>query len=655
MMTAAREANGQPLLPIDAETGSGQGTPSLGRGFSAIRARTRGSDSELSLPDNLGLEWRSLNFSIKDKEILKNVTGLIEPGKLCAILGPSGSGKSTLLNILAARQNTSKGGASLTGDISVCGTVAQPADFRSNIAYVMQDDSLVATETPRECLEFSAKLRGVAQEDQAQHVLDLLNSLGLAKCSETLVGNDRMKGVSGGERKRTSVGVELVTQSAMLFLDEPLSGLDAYAAYTVVETLRDIANSGVPVLCTVHQPSSEIFQAFDDVIIIHDGEIVFQGPTKRLPGYLSELGHACPQNFNPADHVMFMLQKESVETTRRIKDHWHQSSDNGDLVRRIGAAARVGGSFSLETPKKNRRNFLVQVGLLVARERRAVIRNKAGLGARFGMSIFLALLYSWLFAGLGNGENCQEGKTDPGACAAAFQAHFGTLVSLGISAMMGSAQPVLLTFPLERPIFVREYASNYYGTVAYFLAKTLVELPLVFFVQLLMFSISYPIMKLQGNFIELVLAAWLLAIASSSLALIVSCAVTQPQSAIQFGPLVLIPQMLFAGLFLPVGSIPSSLQWMQYLCPLKYAINLFGQIEFHHVKAAINKCDALSGIAQVQCKLENGNAYLQNTLLENQNIYWTDWSKDLGLLLGLLVGFRVLATFLLWRKGSFVF
>merc|ERR1719324_2096648 len=109
-------------------------------------------------------------------------------------------------------------------------------------------------------------------------------------------------------------------------------------------------------------------------------------------------------------------------------------------------------------------------------------------------------------------------------------------------------------------------------------------------------------MNLQGNFFTLVLAAWLLAIASSSLALIVSCAVTQPQSAIQFGPLVLIPQMLFAGLFLPVGSIPSSLQWMQYLCPLKYAINLFAIFEFQFVKAGIDKCDALFGIEKLACE-----------------------------------------------------
>merc|ERR1719352_1370854 len=131
----------------------------------------------------------------------------------------------------------------------------------------------MATETPRECLQFSAYLRlphSVTQEERNKYVEELLTSLQLKKCADTLVGNALIKGISGGERKRTSVGVELITDPKLLFLDEPLSGLDSYAAYTLVVALSELAKAGVPVLCTVHQPSSEIFDMFADCCFVHD-------------------------------------------------------------------------------------------------------------------------------------------------------------------------------------------------------------------------------------------------------------------------------------------------------------------------------------------------------------------------------------------------
>jgi len=159
--------------------------------------------------------------------------------------------------------------------------------------------------------------------------------LHLSKCQNTMVGNALMKGISGGERKRTSVGVELISNPKLLFLDEPLSGLDSYAAYTLVQALKDLTQSGVPVLCTVHQPSSEIFDMFDDVIMLHDGEVVYHGEVEELPRHFAELGFPCKKNFNPADHVMFLMQKEPEQTIRNIKDSWVKSKFHNDLSKRV--------------------------------------------------------------------------------------------------------------------------------------------------------------------------------------------------------------------------------------------------------------------------------------------------------------------------------
>ncbi|EER00181.1 ATP-binding cassette transporter, putative, partial [Perkinsus marinus ATCC 50983] len=203
------------------------------------------------------LEWTHLTFAVGDKKILNDCSGTLRPGELTAVLGPSGSGKSTLMNVLGGRQGLKGPGRSFKGAVSLNGRVEDPVHFRNRIAYVMQDDTLVATSTPKEILEFSANLRlhNQSKEEVNELVSNLLDSLKLTNCEDTVVGNEIIKGISGGERKRTSVGVELITKPEMIFLDEPLTGLDSYAATTTVKVLKDLAANGVPVMITVHQPS----------------------------------------------------------------------------------------------------------------------------------------------------------------------------------------------------------------------------------------------------------------------------------------------------------------------------------------------------------------------------------------------------------------
>jgi len=399
---------------------------------------------------------------------------------------------------------------------------------------------------------------------------------------------------------------------------------------------------------------------FDDVILLHDGSVVYHGPVPELPRHFEELGFPCKQNFNPADHVMFLMQKESAETIGRIKDSWKNCQVAKSLEAHVNQkqSARDAPVRSISQTRAGAQvaGFGTQLGVLLQREWRSVFRNKSILGARYGMTLFLALMYAWLFAGTGrtgdNGElgNCKgtaPPQYDAAACFSDFTAHLGSLLSLGIATMMGAAQPVLLTFPSERPVFLREYAANQYGAVAYFVAKTLVELPVIFIASLLQFLVAYWIMGLHGNFILLVLAAWLLAISSSGLALLVGCGVASVEKAMQLAPLVLIPQLLFSGLFVPVGSIPASLRWVQYVVPLKYAVNLFGAIEFWYVNQHIE---------DTGCTMQTCPGYiLRYQGLENQSIKFDDWQRNLGLLIGLYFIFRVLACTLLWRKGKYVF
>lgn len=611
------------------------------------------------------MEWKALSFTIGQHKILSNVTGMIEPGRLTGVFGPSGSGKTTLLNILAGRQNTKAAHMSLTGEIRTAGSLIDPVSFRGNIAYVMQDDALLPFETPREYFRFSASMRlasNISRSQREDFVENLLSTLSLERCASTIVGSELVKGLSGGERKRTSVGIELITNPKMLFLDEPLSGLDSYAAYTLVGALKDLAQANVPVLCTVHQPSSEIFAMFDDVIMLHAGEITYHGPAVQISQHFDELGFPCPSNFNPADHVMFLMQKEPLEKLKEIKDRWLVSGLSTKMQAKIEALGERGRSMERSIIQTGRSTgFCKQLMMLLGREVRGTFRNKGILYARFGMSIFLAALYGWLFSGsAAQGDkanssqpNCVKATFDAGGCTGDFQAHFGTLVSLSIMAMMGAAQPVLLQFPQERPVFLREYAAHQYGVVPYFISKTFVEMPVVLMSSLLTFTVAFWWMGLHGNFILLVLVSWLLGISSSSLALLVGCGVASAQKAIQLAPLTLIPQMLFSGLFVPVAKIPESLRWARYLCPLKYAINLMTLVEFQYVKDATDACE--KSFSTAECVQKHPGDYLRLQLVSTQSVVWDDWTEYLVALVGLFVLFRCIATTLLWRKGRYVF
>ena len=180
-------------------------------------------------------------------------------------------------------------------------------EVRKMIAFVAQDDSLQMTSTPREAIRFSAKLRLPRHTTEAQLdklTTQMLRELGLTACADTVVGSTLLKGISGGERKRTSLGVELVVRPNMVFLDEPTSGLDSFSAVQVCKVLKKVASAGSSVLFTIHQPSSELFESFDSLILLNRGRVMYQGLVSEASGFFSCHGYPCPDKFNPAEWIV---------------------------------------------------------------------------------------------------------------------------------------------------------------------------------------------------------------------------------------------------------------------------------------------------------------------------------------------------------------
>ena len=237
----------------------------------------------------------------------------------------------------------------------------------------------------------------------------------------------------------------MVTEPRLLFLDEPTSGLDSYSAYNTVAQLKQLAQEkGATVVCTIHQPSSEVFALFDRVLILKAGRVVYADTVAGMNDWFASRGFPIPPNYNPDDHAMFVVQKTTVKELEAANMFQPPPSTASTLADTVGMSSE---RAEQEVLPPTQSTFTEQLSWLLHREMKRVVRDKPALIGRFGVTIFLNTLFGLLFYGAGSGDDSDPQK---------FQDHFGALVMVAISSMFGGAQPALLAFPVERPIFLRE-------------------------------------------------------------------------------------------------------------------------------------------------------------------------------------------------------
>ena len=238
-------------------------------------------------------------------QIIRDANVAIRPGELIALMGPSGAGKSSLLNLLSGRVKPT------AGEVRVNGRAQDPSAMRHILNYIPQDDTLFESLTPRTLLMYQAELQLPHLETHAarlQHVDRVLRMLDITKCADTVIGEEGSRGISGGQRKRVSIAMGFLSDPRLLFLDEPTSGLDSNTAQEVVEILRSLVEeSSRTIVCTIHQPSWQIFSLFDRLILLDSGAIVYDGPVSETQAAFSHAGFPTPTNYNPADHFMMTL------------------------------------------------------------------------------------------------------------------------------------------------------------------------------------------------------------------------------------------------------------------------------------------------------------------------------------------------------------
>jgi hypothetical protein len=246
-----------------------------------------------------------------------------------------------------------------------------------------------------------------------------------------------------------------VCDCQLLFLDEPTSGLDSFSASNIVRLFKKIGEKNAAVLCTIHQPSSDVFVLFDLCIFVKAGRILYQGPVDTMVEFFNRYDFCCPANYNPSDYLMNLCQvepMERIEASGLMKNNAMDAANIKQIMDGVSSPTKSDPNEEQQSAVVDATaSFTTQLMLLTYREWQSTQRDSAALIGRFGVTILLSLLYGLIFLGVGNKDN-----SDP----TAFSAHFGAVTMVSIASMFGTAQPVMLSFPFERPMFMREYSTG---------------------------------------------------------------------------------------------------------------------------------------------------------------------------------------------------
>lgn len=348
-------------------------------------------------------------------EILRGVSTRFEAGKLNVIMGPSGSGKSTLLNLMARRLHSSISTRyRSSGKMLFNGALPSDAVIRSLCSYVTQDDdALLPSLTVRETLQFAAALRlptWMSKDDKKRRAEEVILKMGLKDCADNLIGSEFQKGISGGEKRRVTIAVQILTEPRILLLDEPTSGLDAFTAASILGVLRGLAEEGRTVISTIHQSRSDLFQEFGNVLLLaRGGYVVYSGKGDQMLPYFASLNHVCPTTTNPADFALDLvtvdLQQADREAASRAKvqtliDRFSHAEalalEEGAEEKKISLPAELGQMKRSKAPFRVAYPILIQRGLINFKRQPLLV--VARLMQVVGLGIILALF----FAPLGN-------------------------------------------------------------------------------------------------------------------------------------------------------------------------------------------------------------------------------------------------------------
>jgi ABC-type multidrug transport system ATPase subunit len=543
-------------------------------------------------PGLLPLQRRS--DRVTTRALLDGVSGDAREGEILAVMGASGSGKSTLIDALAHRISRD----ALKGAVTLNGEPLTGAVLKSISAYVMQDDLLFPMLTVAETLSFAAEFRlprALSPAKKRARVQALIDQLGLRAAAGTIIGDEGHRGVSGGERRRVSIGTDIIHDPILLFLDEPTSGLDSTSAFMVVKVLRRIAESGSIVITSIHQPSQRILGLLDRLILLSGGRTVFSGPPSALPSYFAEFGFPVPDDENRAEFALDLIRElESSPTGTKplvdfqrtwqlmharttspaaaqgdggsamsLKEAISASISRGKLVSGSDVAGEAASVRTYANP------FWVEMKVLTKRSAINTRRMPELFLIRLGAVVVTGAILATVFFRLD--------QSPKGA-----QERLG-FFAFAMSTMYYTCADALPVFLQERYVFLRETAYGAYRRASYVLSNAVVSFPPLVVLSLAFALTTFFAVGLAGGvpgfaFYTLAILAsfW----AGSGFVTFLSGVIPHVMIGYTVVVAILAYFLLFSGFFITRDRIPPYWIWFHYLSLIKYPFEGVLQNEF---------------------------------------------------------------------------
>ncbi|XP_040905894.1 ATP-binding cassette sub-family G member 8 [Toxotes jaculatrix] len=525
----------------------------------------------------------------------------VRSGQMLAVIGSSGCGKTSLLDIITCRD---EGGTMTSGQVLINGKPNTPQLVKKSIAHVRQDDRLLPHLTVRETLVFVAKLRlptHFTQAQREQRVDDVIAELRLRQCAHTRVGNDYVRGVSGGERRRVSIAVQLLWNPGILILDEPTSGLDSFTAHNLVITLSRLARGNRLVLLSVHQPRSDIFQLFDLVVLLSSGSAVYCGAARDMVPYFTALGYPCPRYCNPSDFYVDLisidrrspereaeclerarvLAEQFMEKVRDTDDHmWKPAGTNAAPTESPQQPSRAEGEAVIAISKQKNKlpGGLQQFTVLIRRHMYNDFRDLVTLLVHGFEALLMSLLVGCLYYGAGEER-------------LSIQDTVALLYMIGALTPFAVVLDVIAKCHTERAMLYHELEDGMYSVTSYFFAKVLGELP-----EHCVFTLVYglPIYWLAGlneapdRFLLNFLLVWLMVYCSRAMALFVAAALPTLQTSAFMGNSLFTVFYLTGGFVISLENMWLVASWLSYASFMRWGFDGLLQVEFRGQKYPVS-------------------------------------------------------------------
>ncbi|KAL4347521.1 hypothetical protein GQ457_17G019470 [Hibiscus cannabinus] len=520
----------------------------------------------------------------REKTILDGISGVVYPGELLAMLGPSGSGKTTLLTALGGRLSGKLSGKITYNGQPFCGAIKRRAGF------VAQDDVLYPHLTVTETLLFTALLRlpdSLNRDEKFRHVERVIAELGLTRCRNSMIGGPLFRGISGGEKKRVSIGQEMLINPSLLLLDEPTSGLDSTTAQRILTTIKRLASGGRTVVTTIHQPSSRLYHMFDKVVLLSEGCPIYYGSASAALDYFSSIGFSTSMTVNPADLLLdlangigpdFAHSAEQVESTEQeqkaLKDALMSAYEKNISVRLKAELCISDANTCMSTKEASARNakseqwctswwhqfkVLLQRGV---RERRYEAFNRLRIFQVISVAVLGGLLW-W--------------QTP----ASHISDHIALLFFFSVFWGFYPLYNAVFTFPQERTMLIKERSSGMYRLSSYFLARTFGDLPLELALPIAFVFIIYWMGGLKpdpATFILSLLVVLYNVLVSQGLGLAIGAILMDIKQATTLASVTTLVFLIAGGYY--VQQIPAFIVWLKYLSYSYYCYKLLLGVQY---------------------------------------------------------------------------